>query len=344
MHPLGFSAGERGLLLLERDKGATLLCDNLTVESSANEPHVDRKVVETWYDHRHSAGNRDHALMKALKQVAGSLAGRPGLVEGEWLPLCASEVLPLADVKNVPVQGRLSLGTEIRGLRRQKEADEIVLLKQCMRAADAGHARAWEILRTGISEMDVYREVQMAALATAATAGADLWRLPGDHDRNARFGRPSDELPSAVGRLFILDFSVVLNGYRSDFTNTLAVGLPTMKQQETFQICEEALRSGESVLQAGTTSGRRLRRRLAGLYGSGPATVAAPRGPRHRPGPSRAADLRSRKRRRARWPATSSRSNRASYEKGVGGMRFEHNYLITETGAERLSNHRISLT
>ena len=32
------------------------------------------------------------------------------------------------------------------------------------------------------------------------------------------------------------------------------------------------------------------------------------------------------------------------YVEGIGGIRIEHNYLITETGYERLSNHVISLT
>ena len=33
-----------------------------------------------------------------------------------------------------------------------------------------------------------------------------------------------------------------------------------------------------------------------------------------------------------------------NYLQGVGGVRIEHNYLITETGYERLSNHEIALT
>ena len=33
-----------------------------------------------------------------------------------------------------------------------------------------------------------------------------------------------------------------------------------------------------------------------------------------------------------------------SYVEGIGGMRIEHNYLITEDGYERLSNHEIRLT
>src|SRR5579872_1205101 len=174
IHPLSFSAGERGLLLLERDNGATLLCDNFAIGSTSAEPHVDRQVVETWYDHEHSPVNRDHALLRALAQVAGQLKGRRGLVEAEWLPLAAWEILPADDVQNKPVPNRpvlngpesdhpTSLGTILRTLRRRKDPDEITLLRQCMRAGDAGHARAWDVIRTGISEMEVFREVQNAA-------------------------------------------------------------------------------------------------------------------------------------------------------------------------------------
>ena len=31
------------------------------------------------------------------------------------------------------------------------------------------------------------------------------------------------------------------------------------------------------------------------------------------------------------------------YIEGQGGMRFEHNYLITESGSEQLSQHHIGL-
>ncbi len=40
------------------------------------------------------------------------------------------------------------------------------------------------------------------------------------------------------GDLLLLDFSVVVSGYRGDFTNTFAVGRgPTARQQELFEAC-----------------------------------------------------------------------------------------------------------
>jgi Xaa-Pro aminopeptidase len=344
VHPLSFSAGERGLLLLERDNGATLLSDNLARGSSANDPHCDREVVENWYDQTHSALNRDQALVSALRQVAACLAGRPGLVETEWLPVAAWEVLPLRDVRNSPADASgLSLGTQIRALRRQKEPDEIALLRQCMRATDAGHARGWDVVRTGVSEMDVFREVQSAALATAARPGLIYGDFRATTTKMPKLGGLPTAYRLRLGDLFILDFSVVLNGYRSDFSNTIAVGVPTIKQQETFQICVAALRAGESVLRAGA--------RAADVYAavSKPFTDAGRAPLPHHAGHGIGLG-------HPEPPIFVPESEDVllagdvvtlepgSYETGVGGMRFEHNYLITETGAERLSNHRISLT
>jgi len=32
-----------------------------------------------------------------------------------------------------------------------------------------------------------------------------------------------------------------------------------------------------------------------------------------------------------------------AYQEGIGGMRIEHNYLITPTGYERMTQHVIAL-
>ena len=97
------------------------------------------------------------------------------------------------------------------------------------------------------------------------------------------------------------------------------------------------------MLKAGSRAADVYAAVSAALYGSRPATAATPRRPWHRPGhpeppifvPESEDVL---------MAGDVVTLEPGSYEKGVGGMRFEHNYLITETGAERLSNHRISLT
>lgn len=352
VQPLSFSGGERGWLLLEREHGATLLADNFAFRSAAGEPFVEREVIETWYDHRHSVINRDHALLAALKAVSERVYGRPGAVEAEWLPVGAWELLGLDFEEHSvsrepgdPPSGSSAadVGSILRRLRRQKEADELALLRQCMEATEAGHRRAREVIVEGASELDVYREVQAAVVAAAGRPAL----VYGDF-RAVNATRPkAGGLPSGhrleAGDLFILDYSVVLDGYRSDFTNTYAVGPPTDQQQMLFALCQAAMAAGEGLLRAGTAAREVYAAVSKPLEdaGYGPLThhaghgigLAHPEAPILVPESTDtlvAGDVVT--------------LEPGLYIKGIGGIRIENNYLITATSVERLSHHVIALT
>jgi Xaa-Pro aminopeptidase len=336
VQPLSFSGGERALLLLERDGRATLLGDNFSLRSAAHEPYVDREIVETWYDHKHSVINRDHALFAALRRVSGELAGRRGIVESDWLPLGAADLLenPLSS----------DLGSILRQLRRQKEPDEVELLRLCMQATAAGQARLREILRPGISEFEIYREVQEAALAAAGRPGlvyGDFRRTNASHPKQG--GLPTNAV-LADGDLFILDYSVVVDGYRSDFTNTMSVGKPSARVEELFRLCEAGMAEGEDAIRAGAAA-RDVHAAVAGPYYRAGVPEVFPHHAGHGIGLGHPEP-----------PILVPESDDTllagdvitlepgAYVEGVGGMRIEHNYLVTESGYERLSNHVISLT
>ena len=53
--------------------------------------------------------------------------------------------------------------------------------------------------------------------------------------------------------MLIVDYSVQICGYRSDFTNTIAVGEPTANQQHIYEICKAAMENGEGQLKAGSS-------------------------------------------------------------------------------------------
>lgn len=348
---LSFSGGERGWLLLEREGGATLLCDNFAWIAQAGTAFIDSKIEIAWYDHRHSVANRDHALIQAARQLAERLYGRYGVVEAEWLPLGAFESLGLdQEAHSVQKEKRIAarrepvdLGTVIRSLRRQKEADEVALLRACMTAGEAGQLRAREVVQPGVSELELFLEVQKAA---GQAAGKPVL-VYGDFraatpSQPVSGGRPTDYVLQR-GDLFVLDFSVVINGYRSDFTNTIAVGEPTAQQRQLYDVARAAMQSGETTLKAGTRARdvfdaveRPIReagfadffRHHAG-HGIG---LAHPEPPILVPESDdflMAGDVLT--------------LEPGIYIQEIGGLRIEHNYLITETGYERLSNHAIAL-
>ena len=351
IEPLSFSGGERGLLLLKRDGEATLLADNFAFRSAACQPYVDREINRTWYDHRHSVMNRDHALLLAIRDLAGELEFAQGLVEAEWLPMGAGTVLPAGSYSYAALEEAnqpavSDLGTILRTLRRSKDPDEVHVLKACMRACESGQAQLFEIIQPGNTELEIYLEVQKAAL-TAAQRPALVY---GDFRAVNAEEPKAGGLPREGGRklnngdLFILDYSVVLDGYRSDFTNTVSVGKPTAEVVALHEICLAGMAAGEKSLKAGAKAcvvhaavmepylqaGRAENFTHHAGHGIGLAHPEAPILVPESTDILLAGDVVT--------------LEPGAYVKGIGGMRIEHNYLVTETGYERLSNHDIRLT
>ncbi|VAX35630.1 Aminopeptidase YpdF (MP-, MA-, MS-, AP-, NP-specific) [hydrothermal vent metagenome] len=352
VHPLSFSGGERGLLLLEREGEVSLLADNFTIRSSTGTPFVDREVIENWYDHKNSVINRDHALLAAVKKVSEQLYGRKGAVEAEWLPLGAWDVLGLdheshsvsreaGEVRKA--ERSIDLGTLLRELRRQKEPDEIALMKKCMTACNAGHARAMEIVKPGISELDIYREVQSAAIAAAGCPALVYGDFRATNAITPKAGGLPTNYVLQEGDLFILDYSVVINGYRSDFTNTIAVGKPTDEQEKLFQLCLSAMKGAESQLQAGASAQKVYQAASQPIEEAGYPPLGHHAGHGlglgHPEPPILTPESRD-----TLLAGDVITIEPGLYIEGIGGIRIEHNYLITETGYEVLSNHNISLT
>ncbi len=352
VHPLTFSAGERAWLLLERDGKATLLGDNFTLRSRAGEPFIDDEVMVKWYDHQHSVINRDHALLVASELISKRLADRNGAVEAEWLPIGAFEVLGLdherhsvrREAGDTESSGAVDLGTTLRTLRRQKHPDEIALLKECMRAGEAGMIRLREIMRPGITEFEIFREVQNAALAAAGRPGLIYGDFRAANAAHPKVGGLPTGYALQAGDMFTLDYSVVLDGYRSDFTNCLTVSKPTEGQQRLYDLVTAAQRNGETVLKAGNKARdvfhavnqpileAGLADKFAHHAGHG-IGLAHPEAPILVPESDDillAGDVVT--------------LEPGLYVEGIGGIRIEHNYLITDAGYERLSNHVISLT
>src|SRR5262249_21991873 len=157
-------------------------------------------------------------------------------------------------------------------------------------------------------------------------------------------GGPPSPRALAKGETFILDYSVVVQGYRSDFTNTLVVGgQPSAEQQRLFGLCIDAMAAGEHELKAGVAC-QTVYDAIRGVFakagvadhfmthaghGLGISHPEAPYIVRHSTETLVAGDVVT--------------LEPGLYVDGVGGVRSERNYLITGAGYERLSNHSISV-
>jgi hypothetical protein len=319
--PFSLGADYGGYLMLRKDGHAKLLHDDRLPKSTAD-AHVEEHVVVPWYDGQSPArGPRQLALLQGVNPAQGGLR--------------------IHDQPGDPY-AKTVIDT-LTAMRRRKDADELALLRRCMRVTEAGHAWARANIRPGMTELDVYVGVTSACVQAAGQAVVvygDFAVSPGP----ARRGGPPTDRALEPGDMFILDYSVVIRHYRSDFTNTLVVGTePTVDQRRLYDLCTQAMAQGEKELRAGQaclTVYQAVRDVFdrAGVAEYFPHHAGHGLGLGHPEAPYLVREA----------TETLVAGDVVTLEPGlyvpnVGGIRIEHNYLVTERGYERLSNHNIAL-
>ena len=345
VNPISFSADQRPLLLMTRDGRVILLADNFTKRTASAEYFVDQEVIIPWYTHKQSVTNRDDALCDALQDVEDIWSSASGLIEPEGVSeLVAATVAETAELQFTDAVDSedTTLGNVIRSLRRAKHADEIELLRRCMRAGEAGHARAFQVIRPGISEFEVYLEVQRAAQEAAGIPCVVYGDFRATNSKLHKAGGQPTAYRLQPGDLYILDYSVVIHGYRSDFTNTIAVGEPSANHVKQFEACRDALAEAAEQLNPGAECKQIYLAASAVLQQSGYGPLAHHAGHglgMEHPEPPilvlESTDILQ--------VGDVITLEPGCYIEGQGGMRFEHNDLITADGADQLSHHHLGL-
>jgi Xaa-Pro aminopeptidase len=337
--PFVFRTVEAGAVLLLEPGRATLVADNL-LGPFVDAAHVDERVAPVWYAGQRPAPHRGVQLVaSALARLAGmpgkrvgvELAGVPaGVVEGLRAARPGLEIVDISPI--------------IRPLRRSKDEDEVAVIRRAIRAGEAAQAAALAELKPGMSELDAYQIVQRAAIADLGEAAI----VYGDFASGPRCASDKGGPPTARtierGDLVILDFSVVVGGYRGDFTNTFAVGgPPTARQRTMFAACVGALQAGEAVLKPGT-SGRAVEAAVRGHFATLGLDHAFTSHAGHgiglgHPEPPYFVPESDEVLQEGDVVAIEP----GLYIVGEGGMRYERNYRVTAGGFETLSNHELRI-
>ncbi len=311
------SADFGGLLVIRPDGHTTLFYDH-KLPKAGERAHADERTPLTWYTGQEPETGPRRLVLRAAVEARG------GRIHDALTDPLAPHVFAV-----------------LSEMRRRKDPDEVALLKTCTSACDAGHAWGRANIRPRMTELEVYTGVLNAvhaALGHWAVVYGDFTVSPGSKKK----GGPPTAHRLEAGELFILDYSVVVQGYRSDFTNTLCVGgRPTPQQQQLMDLSLRALAAGAQELRAGALcqcaydAMRTAFGDMAdyftthGGHGLGLAHPEPPYIVRHSTETLVAGDVVT--------------LEPGLYVDGVGGLRIEHNFLITDTGYEQLSHHTIAL-
>ncbi|HEY3395268.1 MAG TPA: Xaa-Pro peptidase family protein [Lacipirellulaceae bacterium] len=285
------------------------------------------------YEAKWHSTTRDEQRAASSAVLQSKLPKRPKRAGCEFEAFCPQLFLgwnaPLVEIDSIVFE-----------MRRRKDADELRMLRRANEANRAMYERARQVVAPGVNELEVYAELHSVAVHTL---GEPLTYFGQDFQSGSRGGPPRNRR-AAAGELFILDLGVGFRGYFSDNARTIAVGgEPTAKQRAAWQ----AVSAMFAVIQSEVKPGLRCRELFQKIdrqlnehapwifnHHLGHGVGLAPQeGPHLNP----------------RWDDTLAEGDFLAVEPGLYheelrlGVRLENNYLVTEKGAELLTDWPLQL-
>lgn len=225
----------------------------------------------------------------------------------------------------------------VEKLRMVKSADEIEILKQAAEIADDAFAHICTFIKPGVTELEVSNELEMFMRKQGATSSSfDIIVASGERGALPH-GVASDKVIQS-GEMVTLDFGALYNGYISDITRTVAVGEPSEKMKEIYEVTLTAQELALEKIKPGMTGieADAIARDYIKSKGYGEAFG-------HSTGHGIGLEVHE-------LPGLSFRSETVLepnmavtvepgiYLPGIGGVRIEDDILITEDGNVRLTH------
>ncbi|ANU28363.1 Xaa-Pro dipeptidase [Planococcus versutus] len=225
----------------------------------------------------------------------------------------------------------------IEKLRMVKTPEEVSVLKAAAKIADDAFEHICGFIRAGVTELEVSNELEFFMRQQGATSSSfDIIVASGLRSAFPH-GVASDKVIEQ-GDMITLDFGALYNGYISDITRTVAVGEPSEKMKEIYNVVLKAQELGVEKIGPGMSGieADAIARDYIKSKGYGDAFG-------HSTGHGIGLEVHE-------SPGLSFKSETileqgmavtvepGIYLPGIGGVRIEDDILITESGNERLTN------
>src|SRR5204862_5121333 len=136
----------------------------------------------------------------------------------------------------------------VEAIRRMKTPEEIEIIEQAARLADAGYQHFVDTAQVGMAEYELVAEVE----AFLKTHGAeDNFMLIGSGGTEVFGMRPPTERRFQKGDNITTELTPQVNGYYAQICRTLVLGEPSAEQQRSFAIFREAQAAAQDFIKPG---------------------------------------------------------------------------------------------
>lgn len=237
----------------------------------------------------------------------------------------------LLEVDLVPVSGM------VEELREVKDEAEVAIIEKACNIADQAFSHILTYIKPGMTEIQVANELDFHMRSLGAS-GVSFETIVASGLRSAMpHGVASDKVIEE-GDLITIDFGCYYNGYVSDMTRTIALGEPSDKLKEIYNVVKEAQQKVLDVAKPGMTGVEldAVARDYIASKGYGEAfghSTGHGIGLEIHEGPnvSKLAE-------KAFVPGNVITNEPGIYLPGIGGVRIEDDMLVTENGIKRLTH------
>ncbi len=131
-----------------------------------------------------------------------------------------------------------------------KSEDEISMIKQAAMIGDKVFEKVCEIIKPGMSELDVAAEIAYHTRLNGGERDA-FTIIVASGERSALPHGTASSKKLRKGELVTLDFGCVFNGFNSDMTRTIALGKISTELQKIYEIVKIAQQRAIDKLHAG---------------------------------------------------------------------------------------------
>jgi Xaa-Pro aminopeptidase len=316
----GFLGGHSYLLVGPRGKRPVVISDFRYQE----ELEPTRSIADV---HIRTVG-----LIDAVEQVAQERGVKRCAVQGEHLPV--SEFQQLTDkLRGIKVVATSGL---VGKLRIRKDEHEIALIRHAVRIQEAALLALLPTLAPGQTELEVAARLEAEMKSRGSSEVGFQTIIAARANGSLPHYRPGRE-KLAAGKPLLIDWGAVYRGYHGDMTRTFALGKWPAKIREIYQIVRDAQQLAAEALAPGKSTHEidGIARDYITRHGYGEQFG-------HGLGHGMGMDGHEDPRLNQMFapsilePGHVVTVEPGIYLPGIGGVRIEDDYVVTERGAENL--------